>query len=78
MDKYENLRELTKDETIKYAQEIKQSRKDADSYVFGYKKKEAIDILSNEIKTLAKGEKGIGWLCVASCSINPQNINNKK
>jgi hypothetical protein len=70
MDKYENVRELTKDEIIKYAKEIKKSRSDADSYVFGYKKKEVIDVVDNEIKTLAKGEKGVGWLCVASCRIN--------
>lgn len=60
-------RELTKLEKKKYATQITKSRDDADSYVFGYKKKEMIR--GDEIITLAKGEPGVGWIVVGVCEI---------
>lgn len=64
------LRELTEEEKIKYKFQIDVSRKIADSYVFGYKKKEMINDEEKTIHTLANGEKGVGWLKVAHCSID--------
>jgi len=72
MKKYPNLRDLTKEEKVKYKIEIAKSRKEADSYIFGYKKKEVFCTKTNEIKTLAMGE--IGWIPVGSCKINSKNV----
>ncbi len=63
-------RELTKEEQVKYKSQIEASRASADSYVFGYKKKEVMCEKSNEIKTLARGNDGAGWINVAHCSID--------
>ena len=64
------LRELTEEEKVKYKFQIEVSRKIADSYVFGYKKKEMINEEEKTIHTLAKGEQGDGWLKVAHCLID--------
>ncbi len=64
------LRKLTKEEGIKYKKQIESSRKKADSYVFGYKKKEMIDEEEMSIKTLAKGEEG--WVNVSNCSFKDE------
>ena len=64
------LRELTEEEKVKYKFQIEVSRKIADSYVFGYKKKEMINEEEKTIYTLAKGEQGVGWLKVAHCLID--------
>lgn len=61
-------RVLTKQETNKYATQIEKSRKEADSYVFGYKKKEMVRD-ETDIVTLALGEDGAGWIPVAHCKI---------
>lgn len=63
------LRELTEEERIKYAKQIEISRKSADSYVFGYTKKEMIDDEEKSIKTIARGDDGAGWIKVAFCDI---------
>lgn len=63
------LRELTAEEKIKYSKEIAISRKRADSYVFGYTKKEMIDDKEKSIKTIARGDDGAGWIKVAFCDI---------
>jgi len=64
------MRKLTLDEIQKYKSEITKSRNSADSYVFGYKKKEMIRTDKSEIVTLAKGEPGVGWIPVGYCVIN--------
>ena len=64
------LRELTEEEKVKYKFQIEVSRKIADSYVFGYKKKEMINEEEKTIHTLAKGEQSVGWLKVAHCLID--------
>jgi hypothetical protein len=67
------LRELTDEERIKYAKEIAISRKSADSFVFGYKKRELIDDEENSIKTVARGNDGVGWIKVSFCDIESKS-----
>ena len=62
-----DIQELTDAQKAKFSKEITKSRKKADSWVFGYKKKEMLR--GNEIVTLAKGEQGAGWFVVGSCKI---------
>jgi hypothetical protein len=74
MKKYPHLRELTEEEKVKYKIEIEKSRKSADSYVFGYKKKEVYCTKTDTIKTLAMGENKIGWIPVGFCKLISNNV----